>query len=104
MAGALPCSLLAYQVARDTLGFNIATGSRLSIVPFDTGPKRSMGHVPGAKKSNFLIRGAEADEATGPRIDRIPLARPPWWRRQYRELKKYFFSPPVSVPLISLDQ
>ena len=24
-----------------------------------------MGHVPGAEKGNFLIRGAEADEATG---------------------------------------
>jgi len=24
-----------------------------------------MGHVPGAKKSNFLFRGAEADDATG---------------------------------------
>ena len=26
-------------------------------------------------------------ETTGPRIDRIPSTRPPWWRRQYRELK-----------------
>ena len=30
--------------------------------------------------------------------------RPPWRDRQYRELKKLFFRPPVSVPLISLDQ
>ena len=33
-------------------------------------------------------------ETSGPQIDRIPPARPPWWRRQYRELKKIFFSPP----------
>ena len=39
---------------------------------------------------------------SGPRIDRIPPARPPWWARQYRELKKLFFSAP-SNPLISLD-
>ncbi len=32
-------------------------------------------------------------ETAGPRIDRIPLMRPPWWRRRYRELK-IFFSPP----------
>ena len=41
------------------------TCSHLSIVRFDNGPKRSMGHVLGAEKSNFLIRGAEADDATG---------------------------------------
>ena len=40
---------------------------------------------------------------SGPRIDRLPSTRPPWWRRQYRELKNYF-SAPASVPLISLDQ
>ena len=33
-------------------------------------------------------------ETSGPRIDRIPSTRPPWRRRQYRELKKIFFSPP----------
>ena len=43
-------------------------------------------------------------ESPGPRIDRIPPTRPPWWRRQYRELKKLFFRPPVSVTLVSLDQ
>ena len=42
-------------------------------------------------------------ETSGPRIDRIPPARPSWRDRQYRELKKYFFRPSVSVPLISLD-
>ena len=35
--------------------------SRLSIVPFATGPKRSMGHLPGAEKLIFLIR--EIDDA-----------------------------------------
>ena len=34
-----------------------ATYSRLSIVQFANGPKRSMGHVLGAKKDFFLIRG-----------------------------------------------
>ena len=43
-------------------------------------------------------------ETSGPRIDRNPPTRLPWWRRQYRELKKYFFRPSVSVQLISLDQ
>ena len=33
-------------------------------------------------------------ETPGPRIDRIPWTRPPWWRRQYRELKKVFLSAP----------
>ena len=33
-------------------------------------------------------------ETSGPRIDRIPPTRPPWRRRQYRELKKInFFAP-----------
>ena len=38
-----------------------------------------------------------------PQIDRIPSTRPPWWLRQYRELKKLIFRPPLRVPLISLD-
>ena len=42
-----------------------ATCSRSSIVQFATGPKISMGHVLGAEKEFFLIRGAEADDATG---------------------------------------
>ena len=33
-------------------------------------------------------------ETSGPRIDRIQPARPPWRRRQYRELKKYIFFAP----------
>ena len=33
-------------------------------------------------------------ETSGPRIDRIPPTRPPRRDRQYRELKKLFFSPP----------
>ena len=44
-------------------------------------------------------------ETSGPRIDRIPSTRPPWWwRRQYRELKNLVFRPQIRVPLISLDQ
>jgi len=37
-------------------------------------------------------------ESSGPRIDRIPPTRPPWWRRQYRELKKLIFSAPSKCP------
>ena len=33
-------------------------------------------------------------ETSGPRIDRIPPARPPWRVGQYRELKKIFFFAP----------
>ena len=33
-------------------------------------------------------------ETSGPRIDRIPSTHPPWWRRQYRELKKLIFLAP----------
>ena len=33
-----------------------ATCSRLSILPFATGPKRSMGHVRGGEKNIFFIR------------------------------------------------
>ena len=38
-------------------------------------------------------------DTTGPRIDRIPPTRPPWWRRQYRELKKLIFSAPIMCPI-----
>ena len=41
-------------------------------------------------------------ETSGPRIDRIPQTRPPWWRRQYRELKKLLFSTPSYVSNRSL--
>ena len=36
---------------------------------------------------------------SAPRIDRIPSVRPSWWDRQYRELKKLFFSPPSKCPI-----
>ena len=38
-------------------------------------------------------------ESSGSRIDGIPPTRPPWWRRQCRELKKIFFSPPSTCPI-----
>ena len=38
-------------------------------------------------------------ETSGPRIDRIPPTRPPWWRRQFRELKKLIFSAPKKCPI-----
>ena len=52
--------VVGFTVARARRGFREelldAPCSRLSIVRFDIGPKRSMGHLLGAKKSNFLIR------------------------------------------------
>ena len=38
-------------------------------------------------------------ETSGPRIDRFPPTRPPWWDRQYRELKKLIFSAPRKCPI-----
>ena len=38
-------------------------------------------------------------ETSGPRIDRFPSTRPPWWRRQYRGLKKLVFSAPNTCPI-----
>ena len=38
-------------------------------------------------------------ETSGPRIDGIPSTRPPWWRRQYRELKKIRFLTPSKCPI-----
>ena len=50
----LRVSMLA---SRKTLASKNAACSRLSIVRFATGPKRSMGHFLGAEKAFFLIRG-----------------------------------------------
>ena len=36
---------------------------------------------------------------SGPRIDRNPPTRPPWRRRQFRELKKLIFSAPRKCPI-----
>ena len=36
---------------------------------------------------------------SGPRIDRIPPTRPPWRRRQFRELKKNNFCGPTKCPI-----
>ena len=41
---------------------------------------------------------SDPGETSGPRIDRIPPTRPPWWDRQNRELKKLIFSPPRKCP------
>ena len=42
---------------------------------------------------------SDPGETSGPWIDRIPPSRPSWRDRQYRELKKYFFSPPSKCPI-----
>ena len=47
---------------------------------------------------SYTFDGTGAD---GPRSE--GGTRPPWRDRQYRELKKILFRPPVRVPLISLD-
>ena len=70
------CPTFASDLAsglQDTLASKLGTRacSRLSTVRFATGPKRSMGHFLGAEKIIFLIRGAEADEATGGRAGGI---------------------------------
>ena len=39
-------------------------------------------------------------ETSGPQIDRIPSTRPPWRDRQYRELKKLFFSAPSKCSIV----
>ena len=38
-------------------------------------------------------------ETSGPRIDRFPPTRPPWRRRQFRELKKLIFLAPSKCPI-----
>ena len=38
-------------------------------------------------------------ETSGPRIDKNPPARPPWWRRQYRDIKKLIFLAPRKCPI-----
>ena len=38
-------------------------------------------------------------ETSGPQIDRIPSTRPSWRDRQYRKLKKLFFSPLSKCPI-----
>ena len=38
-------------------------------------------------------------ETSGPRIDRFPPTRPPWRRRQIRELKKLIFLTPRKCPI-----
>ena len=54
-----------------------ATCSRLSIVRFANGPKRSMGHVLGAKKEFFLIRGRWRPTVYGGRTSGILSIRGP---------------------------
>ena len=41
-------------------------------------------------------------ETSGPRIDRFPSTRPPWCRRQYRDIQKLIFLAPRSRPICLL--
>ena len=45
--------------------------NRLSIVQLATGPKRSMGHVRGGEKGNFLIRAGRCPMVYGSRVSLI---------------------------------
>ena len=54
--GTLKYPLLQIALVRKDKELLDAPCSRLSIVLFDTGPKRSMGHLLGLEKNNFLIR------------------------------------------------
>jgi len=47
----------------------------------------------------LLTTLCDLGETSGPRIHRIPPTRPPWRRRQYRELKKLIFSAPRKCPI-----
>ena len=38
-------------------------------------------------------------ETPGPRIDRFPSTRPPWCRRQYRDIQKLIFLAPRKCPI-----
>ncbi len=55
----------------------LAPCSRMSIVRFANGPKRSMGHVVGAKKGIFLIRGRGRPTVCGGRAGLILSIRGP---------------------------
>ena len=67
--------------------------------------QRTLGDVPysgsgGVGDCPRLVRPKnDFRETPGPRIDRIPPTRPPWWHRQYRELKKLIFSAPGKCPI-----
>ena len=47
----------------------------------------------------LLPTKSDPRETSGPQIDRIPSTRPSWRDRQYRELKKLFFSPLSKCPI-----
>ena len=54
----------------------------MSIVRFDTGPKRSMGHVLGGEKKKFLIRDIDGPAMTAAPMEscRFAARRSPWGR------------------------
>ena len=70
-----------------------------------SGAQRSMGDVSYSGSGGVgdcprpISTLGDPRETSGPRIDRIPPARPPWWRRQFRELKKLIFSAPSKCPI-----
>ena len=58
------------------------TCSHLSIVRFDNGPKRSMGHLLGGEKIFFLIRDIDGPAMTAASMEscRFAARRSPWGR------------------------
>jgi hypothetical protein len=71
-------TLLRALAACKTLAFQTETPcSRLGIVPFATGPKRSMGHLLGAETDCVLIRGRGRPTVFGGRTSGILSIRGP---------------------------
>ena len=44
--------------------------------------------------ARLLSTKSDLRETSGPRIDRIPSTRPPWWRRQISRINKFIFFGP----------
>ena len=78
--------VVGFTVARARRGFREelldAPCSRLSIVRFDIGPKRSMGHLLGGEKIIFLIRDIDGPAMTAASVEscRLAVRRSPWGR------------------------
>ena len=61
--------LLRWLGPRHTRVRNQMRSSRSSTVPYDIGPKRSMGHFLGAEKINFLIRDIDDAAMAGASVE-----------------------------------
>ena len=58
------------------------------------------GHARGVGACACLVTTlSDLRETSGPRIDRFPSTRPPWCRRQYRDIQKLIFLAPRKRPI-----